>query len=714
MGGNGEYTVSATNQLLLILTTGLASSIICGFATCSASSSCTLRGTCESVDGGFCSFKNKVGITTDAIYLFNASADALAGLLRGICSPGDRAHMNTTSEEVECVPYFPFPSAINEEIMDPAGTTPAAKACGKWIDAGGMVSSVIRRGLYDNNNWIAELERVEDEETTSPRVAHNGMSKFRAECQRTATAGASALRSSAAMAFRNFETYFESTAVDRNGFLKSLGYVTSHYCETPVRMAYRLSSSYVVAIFNGYWFGEETLSDSLFLYNEPLEVQRDANEANMQIRDWYRNGQSANLSTAEKYQIMLGASDMSSLSYTESIYSTTLVGAALRYYDEHPEKAMAYLKGLGAFCSFETFADFIKYDRSSQFQPTYDRLAAEMRSIRDSRPAASALARLTQVGDSDTVDISSDSLKASSVTFASLIGDGSTGNPTVDCLTMMRKVFPDEVEAARFNKIVPTDFYNRLQPLVLSVRVAMGLAAQTAPIKATISNTTTFERIVAEAGVRIIGAPRGSWAGESKAIPTAELSSDDGMFGMILKQSRATYKHALIDAVTDASIPICDHEPMYSELIWNAYATRIADRYCCMFFLGMAHRPLMDPFYDDSSLAGRGLFVFGHEFAHFAQISDLVSASSQNAGGLLKHYYTVTHSEAYADVFAAVAVLVSGMVTRSDFDTHHCQVWCSRQPWWYTQPPNQVHPGGNDRCNFLIQTLDEFFPTLGR
>jgi hypothetical protein len=312
------------------------------------------------------------------------------------------------------------------------------------------------------------------------------------------------------------------------------------------------------------------------------------------------------------------------------------------------------------------------------------------------------------------VSISRDSLEASSMTFASLVGDGGTGHPSVDCLAMMRLVFVDEIEAVRFNKIVPTDLYNRLQSLVLTTRVAMGLAAGTAPINATISSTAAFERIIAEAGVRIIGAPRGSWAGESRAIPVADLSSDDGMFGMILKQARATFKHSLIDTITNPSSPICDHETTYSELIWNAYAARIGNTYCSMFFLGLAHRPLMDPFYDDSSLAARSLFIFGHEFAHFAQISGLVSSSSQNAGGLLKHYTSWTRSEAYADVFGAVAMLKSGLVTRSDFDIHHCQVWCSRQPWWYTQPLNQIHPGGNDRCNFLVRTLDEFFPDLGR
>lgn len=715
MGADG-YEISATKQLFLVLALGFASSVVCGFATCTVSSSCTQMQTCERVPGGFCSFKNRVGIATDASYLFNASADALAGLLRGICSPGDRVHTNAQSGEIECVPHFPFPNAINVEIMDSTATTPAGKACGKWIDAGGIVYSVHRRGAYDNENWIKELERVEDAATSTSRLAHSGMAKFRAECQRTATAGASALRSSAAMAFRYFKSYVDTNAVDRNGFLRSLGFMNGHYCATPLSIGYDLTSSYRLQMFNGQWFGPSALSDSLLLFNELGDAQTNADDANRQIRDWFLNAQSSNMTAAERYHVMLGASELPSLSYEENIYSTTtLGGAALRYYDENPKKAISYLKGLGAFCSFGTFFPFVDYDSSPVRQSVYARLKAEMQSIRASRPAASAFGRLRQVGDADEASAHGDALKASSVTVASVVGDGSTGKPGVDCLGLMRLYFIDEVEAAHFERIVPPDLYSRLQSLLVSVRAGIGLAAETAPLNATIANTTTLEGILANAGVRVVGAPRGSWAGESRAIPSADLSSTDGVFMMLLKQARALYKHNLVDPVSNPSLSVCDHQALYGELVWNAYAMRASNNYCSVFSLGIAHRPLMDPLYDDASLASRSLFVFAHELAHFARLSGLVSASSINANALLKHYDRSTYNEAHADVFAAVAILKTGIVTRAEFDIHHCQVWCSREPpWWHTRPTNPLHPFGNDRCNFLIKTLDEFYPSLGR
>ena len=719
---SGEYAVSATNQLLLVLTGGFVSSLVCGYATCNVASSCTGSMTCQSVPGGICSFKNRAGITTESVYLFresvyllNASADALSGLLTGLCSPGDRWQTNPVTGDVECVPFFPFPNAINTEIMDMQATDASGKACGKWINAGGAVNTVYRRGTYDNDDWISELERVEDVATSSSRLAHSGMAKFRAECQRTATVGAPALRSSAAMAFRYFEDYIEANSADRNGFLRSLGFISGHYCETPVRMLIVFdNATFTARLSDGFMFGPTTLSDALHLFNEPIEVQSSANEASAQITDWYQRRESQDLTPVERYQVMVGASDQSSPSYTDNSDDTTLPGAALRYYDENPEKAVSLLKGLGAFCSFESFSNWIDYDSSVERQSVYARLKVEMNAIRSSKPTATALGRLKQVGDADKIDSVDQILKASGITWASVVGRGSTGNPSVDCLALMRVVFADEVESARFDEIVSADLYSRLQPLVLSVRVAMGLAAETAPLNATISDTSKLEQVIAEAGVRMVGAPRGSWAGESLSIPRAEISSEDGMFLMMIKQSRANFKHNIIDTVTNPSLSACDHQPLYSQLTWNAYAMSISNTYCSVFFLGLAHRPLMDQFYDNASMASRSLFAVAHEFAHFAELSGLTNRSSMNNNGLMRHYYTVTHTEAYADVFAAVAILTTGLVTRADFDLHHCQVWCSRQPWWYTQPPNEAHPVGNDRCNLLIRTLDEFYPTLGR
>lgn len=711
-----RYTVSATNQYLLVLTGGLISSIVCAWSTCSAKAECESRNSCTSDPDLFCSFSNKVGIYTDATYLLNASApDALSSMLRGLCSPGDRTQTNPQTGAVECVPFFPFPDAINREIMDPDGSTAATRACGKWMETGNDWLEVYRRGSYDNAEWADQIIHAEDAATASSRTATSGMAKFRAECERTATAGPAALRSSAARAYSHYDNNIESTAVDANGFLRVLGYHMAHYCEGPAGAGANVGGSgYTIGIFSGWLFSTDVLSSSLHLFNEPLIMQTDAEEARQSIQNDYMAGNPPNLTTAQKVQLMIGASGDESYSFTEAstVFETTLVGAALKYYNQNPSKAISYLRGLAAFCSYETYASFVTYDTDPSMYNMYSLLGGEISRIKASKPMADTLARLSANKSVDSAE-AKDIEQSTMITLASVTAtSGGVGDPSVDCLAIMRVVFSDEVEEARFSYAIPDDFYSKLQTMVLAVRVASGIAAMTSPLKETLTDSSAFATIVANAGLRILGAPRGSWAGKAHAVPRGDLTSDDGMFLMLMKQARAQYKSNILDPVkAGASYSKCDHNVAWSQLTWNAYATRLDNTYCSVYFLGLAHRPLLDPQYDDPSIYARGLFVIAHEFAHFAQLSGLTNSGLY--GSLLKNYYSWTHSEAYADVFAAVTVLSTGVVSRQDFDLHHCQVWCSRQPWWYYQPPGQVHPIGNDRCNFLIQTIDEFFPTLG-
>lgn len=711
-----RYTVSTTNQFLLVLAGGLISSIACAWSTCSAKGACESKNSCTSSPDIFCSFSNKVGIYADAAYLLNTSSpEALSSMLRGLCSPGDRTQTNPQTGEIECVPFFPFPDAINREIMDPNGATAATRACGKWMETGNEWLEVYRRGSYDNDYWMEQISHAEDAATASSRTATSGMAKFRAECERTATAGPAALRAAAGRTYIHYDSNVESTAVDSNGFLRVLGYHMSHYCEGPVGVgAYVGGTGYAIGMFSGWLFSADVLASSLHLFGEPVEMQTDAEEARRLIQADFINGNAPNLTTAQKVQVLIGASGDEAYSFTESStpFDTSLAGAALKYYNQDPSRALSYLKGLAAFCSYERYASFVTYDTDPYMYQTYTTLGGEVSRIKSSKPKADTLARLSANSSVDSAE-ARDIDQSTMITLASVTAThGGVGNPSVDCLSIMRVSFSDEVEEARFSYAIPDSFYAKLQNMVLSVRIASGIAAMTSPLKETLTNATLFTSIVADAGLRIVGAPRGSWAGKARAVPRSDLSSDDGMFLMLMKQSRAQFKSNILDpAALGSSVSKCDHNTAWSQLTWNAYATRLDDTYCSVYFLGLAHRPLLDPHYDDPSVYARGLFVIAHEFAHFSQLSGLTNSNLYRS--LLKHYYSDTHTEAYADVFAAVTVLSTGMVTRQDFDIHHCQVWCSRQPWWYFQPPGQVHPIGNDRCNFLIQTLDEFFPAIG-
>jgi hypothetical protein len=703
---------NSTNRLFCTISGGLIASLVCGYTTCNIRSLCINSNTCVDVSVGFCSFNNKVNIPKQPFDIFNMTSNLFAREPNSVCSPGYKMNIIGKTQKSECVPFFPFPNAINYEIMNPNASSPVEKACGKWIEAGGAVDSVYGRGSFDNNNWIEELEHVEDIVTSYPRLDHNDMSKFRSECERTVFDGPFALQKSASKVFDYFEDYIETIVVNRTGFLKACGFIAGHYCDSPVATGYFLDSSYVVLLYNGHLFGATTLSDSLKLFDTQYSVQQEANHANSEIRELFLGGNSSDLTSFERYQLMVGASGMSNINYKEAVARTTLGGAALKYYDKNPQKAISYLKGISAFCAFEALYQFVDYDSSRE--QLYSNLKKEVRHIRDSRPAATSLGRLKQVGDLDQANPYSDVLKVSGITLASIAGNKSSGIPSTDCLEMLRKVFADSVESARFTKIIPSQLYSNLQYLTSTVKDGIGLAFETDPLKNTISSKPEFEKILSGAKLRIVGAPVGSWAGENRNASLVEFTSNDGMFLMIIKKSRSLYTHSFIQTVSDSSISLCDHDVLWSELTWNAYAMRTYNTYCAVIFLGLAHKPLMDPLYDDESLLSRSLFVVAHEFAHFSQLSGLVSKESWNKNGLLEEYYKDTHSEAYADVVAAVAILSTGMVKREKFDIHHCQVWCSRQPLWYQQPLNTIHPIGNDRCSFLIKTLDKFYPTLGR
>lgn len=699
-----RYEVSATSNLVLILGGGFVSAFVCGWSTCSSSWRCIDLGTCVRANDGICGFNNRVSITADAQFGTETSTESLSSLLRGLCSPGDRTQLDPQTGEVVCVPFFTFPRGINTEIMDSAGTTPATQACGRWIDAGGsplFITRVQRRGWSDESEWQNSLFEAEDAATKDSRIATSAMSKFRAECQRTSLAGSAALRIAATAAYRYFEEYIDSNT-DRRGFLRSIGFVTGHLCATTVSIGSFLqwTGNHQLHFGRGYTFGTSTLSSALAVFGEPVELQRHADEANQAILNYETNSFLTQPTSQDLYDVLQGASGLENFTVSLDLSDHRLLAAALMFYDLDSAKAIAYVKGMSAFCSYNTWSSFL--DSSNSYTDTLD---AEMQSIKSDRPPASALARLRSVGEHP--DIYSDALNASTITIAHIASTSTTGNREADCLNLMRAVFVDEVEAARFDATVSRSFYDRLQHLVLTTRVGIGIAANSEPIKGVINNVSLFTQRVSSAGVRIVGAPRGSWAGLARALPRAEMTSSDGMFLMVLKQARATFMDSVVESGMKGTVSTCDHDPFSQQVTWNAYAIPSLD--CTVYFLGMLHRPMADEQYDDATLMSRWLHVVGHELGH---IAESVGWDQTNYTNFLKHYDANTRSEAIADVIGAVAILSTGMVTRGDFISLFCQIWCSRMPYGWTHPVTMRHPSGNSRCDNLVATLDEFYPNF--
>lgn len=712
-----KYAVSVTNTVVILLGSGLVCALFTGVSTCAASSDCGRTGTCQSTQESFCGLSNVVGIITDAQYggadTINttdttSAAALLSSLLRGLCSPGDRTQLNPRSRQVECVPFFPFPSGINEELMDSSKSTPAGQACGKWIDAGGsplFIDRVTRRGNYDNTEWVTDLLNSEDVATRSSRTATTSMAKFRQECLRTATSGPRALRTAATMSYDYLNEYIDAHAANVTGFLKSIGYLMGHRCPTTtVAGTYlEITGNHKLLLSSGYTFSQTVLARALSVFDVDVQTQHDAEDANRAITKAFFYDPLDQPTLADLYAVLEGATGISNFTVDLPLNNVSLLQAATDSYNANPTKATAYLRGMAAFCSFTSYSEF--FPTSLSYDAVLD---DQLNRIRSSSPKASSLGRLERVEEEP--DIYHDALNATTMTLSHVLGGGGTGNPDADCLGVMRAVFSDEVEEARFEATIPNALYDRLQNMVFSIRVAVGVAANTYPLNTVIRNVTEFSHRVSTAGVKIVGAPRGSWAGVARRIPRGELSTSDGMFLMILKHAKAGFIDEIVNVGILQSVHACDHTPFASQTIWNAYILQDLD--CSKYFLGMAHRPMLDAAYDDATLASRFLHIVGHELGH---IAESVGFNYDNYTALLSNYHPDTLSEGIADLIGAVASLSTGLVNRQDFITLFCQVWCAREPFGFTHPittPKTVHPSGNSRCDNLVATLDQFFPNL--
>ena len=729
---------NAPNQLLLVLMGGVAVALMCGCSTCGVTYWCVESGTCVRSGRGICEFSNEVRFSALHAYstvntaslntehfASNASSH-LSVLLRGLCSPGDRSEYNRESGQLECVSFYPFPSGINTEITNSQGSTPAERACGKWIDAGGSTMSqmyVFRRGNAGNNSeWVRQLEIAEEAATASSRTASTAMAKFRAECERTSLLGQVGIRAAAQLSYEHLAQHAERTAVSKSGFLRAIGFQMSHRCEstTSVSVALMTTGTFRYTLASGWMFSRQTLSKALNVFGEPPSVQEDAEDASLTINEWYQFHRSPLDGDALEFvnelsEVMHGAIGHP-INVSRANHEASLLSSASTYFDFNPVKARAYLKGIAAFCAYTGFSSFLsttttdtsKLYEDSSYTSHDNHLRGEIARIRAARRPATALGRTTT--DKEDVDLTNDPNNAMGTTLAQVIGDsGSAEDLTMDCVGVMRKVFSDEVEAARFSASIGHAFYERLRAFVLTMRQSLQEVAHIEPIRNLLRNSSSFSHRVANAGIRIAGAPRGSWAGISRPIPRGNIASADGMFIQILKQARASWLDDVYETAVKQGVHKCDHSPFFSHTSWNAYILLPLD--CSVYFLGLAHRPMLDAQYDDATMLSRGLHVVGHEFAHIAEDDGWIQ---ENVSILLHHYHPDTYPEALPDVLSAVAVLNTGMVSRHDFLTLFCQVWCARTPFGFTHPKGAVHPTANDRCNFLAATLDEFFPQVGR
>ena len=691
------YYSSATHQLILILCGGIACSVFCGVVTCNAATSCEFEGKCTPTQSSFCGFTNDVVASVDVVYNVDISSVAHTWFLQGVCSPGDRWQYSTLTKRMECVPYYPFPNAINTDIMDSSASTPHQQACGKWLDAGGISSlsgTVVYRSMEDHSHWLQALHNAENSSTQSPRTAKDAMTKFRAECRRTVDIGTSAIRASSALAYQSLASQVENV-VTREDVLRASGLLASYHCDNSVSIGTYLSSSgsFVLDVYDGVAFSSGVLASALQIVGEPSSMQVEAEAATREVTSLVQSLSTPAINATDMLHLLGGATGMQSVGYSlnSTYYYTNTLDSLLYYHEYAPvENVRSYLRGVAAYCS---------YSLMSQVDVVGGLANGQLNSIKARRARADAVGRLHVETDELTVD-NATVINASTITLSQL-GGSATGNGDADCLNFMRTMFPDHVDEARFHATIDDGLYQRMRPLLAKIRNGVAAAVVASPIMEVLTDPQLVADDVKGAGIRIAGAPRGSWGGIARAVPDPQIASTDGLFTMALKQSRALFLDRIVGLSLQRADP-CDHPPLYSATTINAYM--IPSLKCSVLFLGMAHRPWLDSQYDDESLMSRGLLIIAHELAHLTLNTPYKTPQYQN---LLRHYRASTHGEAIADVVAAMGIVNIEAASRDRVLSHHCQLWCARTPLGWTYNPSASHPENNERCDFLDITIRE-------
>ena len=100
---------------------------------------CIKDNTCESAHGVLrdTGFTNTLSSMYDNTYLHNLSVNERSTKSRGVCAVGDRPETNNEGS-LTCVPFYPYPNAMDIEIQDTTSSVPHTRACGKWIRSGGV------------------------------------------------------------------------------------------------------------------------------------------------------------------------------------------------------------------------------------------------------------------------------------------------------------------------------------------------------------------------------------------------------------------------------------------------------------------------------------------------------------------------------------------------------------------------------------------------
>ena len=703
--------------LLVSVCVSLFFALIAHTTVCAEQHHCEEQGTCYRLNSGSaldlsCSFRTTV--TPAGYKLLNASVqyDTMQLMNRGVCAPGLRQQVDAVTGDMACVRKRSWPSALMEEIGDPDAATDHGRYCGKWIAAGSVAHGEQKWAWFDAKATERDVDNLVRAKGAS-RMAATDLGKFRASC-RTMVASNSA----GASAKQAYDLLVPGLNVESlEVALESVGFLASHYCDTPALVGVGIAGgNFVADVLPGSVLSERELRNALYVVGESRAVRNEAIEFAAAMRDQLHTAM-VPLTLEQATAVVRGSYRGTWLQgYVGPVFEVTHPATNyplerfVKTFNSHgADKASAYAKGVAAVCSLA--AQSMVKRETGQLLPFLRGSAPEEGEGASAAPRAAALGRLVAPKE-DHDDVTEDTLRNASVVRLSALAalsSASRKSAREVCLAAAKRVFPDDFDRIAFNALVTPALYDRLELLADQVREASAVALSqdtVGGIFADYANRNLAVDKIRATKVRIAGAPRGTWAGVDREFRRPVLASDDSALTIILKQARAVYLDRLLLVATDAGL--CEHPALFPGISRNAYLMFSTLSACSMLLPGLIVPPFADERYDDVSLGTRIGFVMAHEFMHVTAFT--VQWDRDYANTLLQIWPTSTQVEAIADVGGAAAAVRLPGVTNETVCASVSQLFCGRIGWmptWNDEPP--WHPPANLRGDNVCAFLRTYF-----
>jgi hypothetical protein len=584
--------------------------------------------------------------------------------------------------------HYPSPDALDTEIMLPDSNSAHVRACGKWIEAASVPKSPSTRAFANVKRWQVAVNAHITESVDNQHVDNDVYGKFVSQCMLYANNNRM-LRNSLLSAYHTLKDALQrgKTTVGKPGELRSSllrqsGILAAHGCESTVLLNPLLNANgkFVLHIKNGHYFSFGVLRVALEHVGD-VETSKRVDEVERMISSGVKSDV---LNYGDVVELVDAVFDEHVDVHGHIIYDSRILQTLLQL----NVPADDYFLGLAAFCAI-TIASALQ-------SPTAE-IMQEISLIQSSRPAAASLGRLSVDEDdsiTDNVVSVGNNEMEEAVTVIQVARNRQSS--TDGCRIMSSKLFSGYVDRHVFEATVTPRLYNRLEEIVDKLRVSVAEVVSREPFNAISNNASLVAHNVHQTRLRIAGAPRYSWAGLNRDVPS-DFDSRRDLYTNALKQAKAVVHDRLRLVLRDEHA--CEHSPFLDSRHPNAYV--LVNHHCIVHLNGLAIEPFLNDNYDDWSIYSRGGAIMAHEFAH---VFESVAYKDDLIKKLLVGYQVNTLREATADVIAALAVLNLG-VEFDYFMSSWCQMWCTRLPKHWLRSSTATHPQYNDRCDSLYVVL---------